>query len=108
MSLGYTLLILVMAGLLVYIWPVMSRFEMGKWKCFRLAFLMVFRHLPFTVMFLVLWILGICAVVLVPVPMMFVIPGACCYIESLFMEKLLRKYMSAPGTEEDLDKWYYK
>lgn len=108
MSLGYTLLILVAAGLFLYIWPVMSRFTMGKWSCFRLALLMVFRHLPFTVVFLALWILGICLVWLIPVPMTFVVPGACCYVESLLMEKLLRKYMAKPETEEDLEKWYYK
>lgn len=108
MSLGYTLLILVVAALFLYIWPVMSRFTMGKWNCFRLALLMVFRHLPFTVVFLALWILGICLVWLIPVPMTFVVPGACCYVESLLMEKLLRKYMAKPETEEDLEKWYYK
>lgn len=108
MSLGYTLLLLIVAGLFIYIWPVVSRFTMGKWDCFRLALLMVFRHLPFTVVFLALWILGICVVWLIPVPMIFVAPGACCYAESFLMEKLLRKYMTKPETEEDLEKWYYK
>lgn len=108
MSLGYTLLLLIVAGLFIYIWPVVSRFTMGKWDCFRLALLMVFRHLPFTVVFLVLWILGICVVWLIPVPMIFVVPGACCYAESFLMEKLLRKYMTKPEREEDLEKWYYK
>lgn len=81
---------------------------MGKWDCFQLALLMVFRHLPFTVVFLALWILAICIVWLIPVPMIFVVPGACCYLESFLMEKLLRKYMMKPETEEDLEKWYYK
>lgn len=108
MSLGYTLLILVCAGLFLYIWPVLSRFTMGKWACFRLSLLMVFRHLPFTILFLVIWIAGICLVVLIPVPMIFVIPGACCYGESFLMEKLLRKYMARPETEEEEEKWYYK
>ncbi len=108
MSLGYTLLILVAASVFLYIWPVVSRFTMGKWACFRLSLLMVFRHLPYTVLFLAMWILSICIVVLIPVPMTFIIPGGCCYLESFLMEKLLRKYMAKPETEEDLEKWYYK
>lgn len=108
MSAGYTLLILVTAGLLVYIWPVMSRFSMGNWECFRLALLMVFKHLPYTVVFLALWLLGVFIIALIPVPMTFIIPGACCYVQSLLMERILRKYMPAPKTEEEMDIWYYK
>lgn len=108
MSAGYTLLIFVAAGLFIYVWPVMSRFTMGKWDCFKLAFLMLFRHLPYTVLFVALWFLGAAAVFLIPVPMAFVLPGLCCYAQTFFMEKLLRKYMPAPVSQDDMDKWYYR
>lgn len=107
-SLGYTLLTLVVFALVIYVFPVMSRFTMKTWECFKLAALMVFRHLPFTVLFLALVVAGVCLVILVPAPMLFIIPGACCYGESFLMERLLKKYMAKPETEEEADKWYYK
>ena len=107
-SLGYTLLTLVVASLAVYVFPVMSRFTMSAWECFRLALLMVFRHLPFTVALLRMQIASICLVVLIPAPMLFIIPGACCYGQSFLMERLLKKYMAKPQTEEEAEKWYYK
>lgn len=107
-SLGYTLLTLVFLGLAVYVFPVMSRFTMQPLACFRLALLMVFRHLPSTVLMITALILGVCLVVLVPAPMLFIVPGACCYGESFLMERLLRQYMAEPATEEDAQKWYYR
>lgn len=107
-SLGYTLLILVVFALMIYVFPVMSRFTMKTWECFKLAALMVFRHLPFTVLFLALVTGGICLVILIPAPMLFVIPGTCCYGESFLMEKLLKKYMAAPKSEEEAERWYYQ
>lgn len=106
-SLGYTLLTLVFFGLILYLFPVMSRFTMKPWECFKLAFLMVFRHLPSTVLFLAIAIAGVCLTVLIPAPMLFVVPGACCMAESFLMERLLKKYMAKPQTEEEAEKWYY-
>ena len=33
---------------------------------------------------------------------------ACCYGQSFLMERLLKKYMAKPQTEEEAEKWYYK
>lgn len=107
-SLGYTLLTLVVMSLAVYVFPVMSRFTMSAWECFRLALLMVFRHLPFTVILLGMAIGTVCLVLLIPAPMLFILPGACCYGQSFLMERLLKKYMAKPQTEEEAEKWYYR
>ena len=108
MSLLYTLLILVAISVLIYLWPVMSRFDMGKWSCFRMALLMVFRHLPYTLAFWAIWLAGVFLMTWIPVPMLFVLPGACSYAQSFLMERLLRRYMAKPRTEEEKMKWYYK
>lgn len=107
-SLGYTLLTMVFFSLIIYVFPVMSRFTMTPWECIKLAFLMAFRHLPSTVVFLLLVIAGVCLVVMIPAPMLFVAPGACCYGASFLMERLLKKYMAKPATEEEAKKWYYQ
>lgn len=104
----YTLLTLMVMGMAVYIFPVMSRFAMRPLECFRLAFLMVFRHLPFTALLLCMEALAIFLAVLIPAPMLFVAPGACCYGKSFLMERLLKKYMAVPETEEEAQKWYYR
>ena len=107
-GLGYTLLTLVVMSLAVYVFPVMSRFTMSSWECFRLALLMVFRHLPFMVILLGMAIGTVCLVFLIPAPMLFILPGACCYGQSFLMERLLKKYMAKPQTEEEAEKWYYR
>lgn len=107
-SLGYTLLTLVVVSMAVYVFPVMSRFTMSAWECFRLALLMVFRHLPFTVILLGMAIGTVCLVLLIPAPMLFILPGACCYGQSFLMERLLKKYMAKPQTGEEAEKWYYR
>ena len=99
-SLGYTLLTLVVMSLAVYVFPVMSRFTMSSWECFR--------HLPFTVILLGMAIGTVCLVLLIPAPMLFILPGACCYGQSFLMERLLKKYMAKPQTEEEAEKWYYR
>lgn len=103
----YTLITLIVIGLFLYIFPVMSRFTFGKLEAFKLAIIMVFRHLPITVVLLLLTIVGIFVIGMVPIPMIFIIPGVFCYAGSFLMEKVLRKYMAEPETEEDKEKWYY-
>lgn len=106
-SLLYTLLSLVVIALFHYLIPVMSRFTMGRIECLKLAGIMVFRHLPYTVVMLVISIIGACIIFVMPIPMLFIMPGACCYVQSLLMEKLLLRYMAKPMTEADREKWYY-
>lgn len=107
-SLLYTLLILVVLGLFQYLFPVMSRFTMGKLESFRLAGIMVFRHLPTTIALILIMLAGFCIVMLIPIPMIFVVPGTCCFFSSFLMEKILLKYMAKPQTESDKEKWYYQ
>lgn len=106
-SLLYTLIILVVMGLFQYLFPVMSRFHMSKLESFKLAGIMVFRHLPTTVALIFIMLAGLSIVMLIPIPMIFVVPGACCYFSSFLMEKVLLKYMAGPETESDKEKWYY-
>lgn len=107
-SLGYTFIILIAVGVAIYIFPVISRFDMGKFACFKLALIMVFRHLPYTIVFFAILVAAIFLVGFIPIPFIFIVPGAACFLKSLLMEKLLKKYMAKPQTEEEEQKWYYQ
>ena len=81
---------------------------MDAFSCFKLALFMVFKHLPTTILLLLIVTAGIVSALLIPVPMIFVMPGVCCYVGSFLMERILRKYMAKPETKEDEEKWYYR
>ena len=104
----YLLLAFVIAGIVLYLFPVLSRFTMDVFSCFKLALFMVFKHLPTTILLLLLVAVGVVSALLIPVPMIFVMPGVCCYVGSFLMERILRKYMAKPETKEDEEKWYYR
>ena len=50
----YLLLAFVIAGIVLYLFPVLSRFTMDVFSCFKLALFMVFKHLPTTILLLLL------------------------------------------------------
>ena len=52
---------------------------MDVFSCFKLALFMVFKHLPTTILLLLLVAVGVVLALLIPIPMIFVMPGVCCY-----------------------------
>ena len=101
------MLMVVTAAILVYLFPVLSRFTMRMSDMVKLAFVMAVRYIGFTVTILIgtavlIWIWFY----FLPVPMILIWPGAWCYVCTFMIEKALRKYM--PVSEADEDAWYYK
>ena len=83
----YLLLAFVIAGIVLYLFPVLSRFTMDVFSCFKLALFMVFKHLPTTILLLLLVAVGVVLALL---------------------ERILRKYMAKPQSKEEEEKWYYR
>jgi uncharacterized membrane protein YesL len=103
----YLALGIVSFGVLVYLFPVLSRFTMKLTRMVKLAFVMAVRYLGFTIVILagtafLAWLLFY----YLPMPMIFVLPGAWCYVCTFMIEKALRNYMPAPSENEDA--WYYE
>ena len=103
----YTGLLVVTGAILIYLFPVMSRFTMKLSSMVKLSFVMAVRFLPYTAILLA----GLLLLVFVwfrylPIPMIFIWPGAFCFAGTFLMEKVLRKYMPAPAPGEDA--WYYE
>ena len=65
----YLLLAFVIAGIVLYLFPVLSRFTMDVFSCFKLALFMVFKHLPTTILLLLLVAVGVVLALLIPIPM---------------------------------------
>lgn len=101
----YLIVIVVSLCILIYLFPVFSRFEMGVAKMLQLSFVMSIRFFPITVMVaagsaLVGWL----TIYVLPIACVLVVPGIWCYLVTFPMEKALLHYMpeAKPGEEQ----WY--
>lgn len=102
----YDGILAVAAGIMLYLFPVLSRFSFKLTEGIKLAFVMAVRFLPMTavvltgtVLLFMLWAYYL------PVPLILVLPAAWCYLISFFMEKVLLRFMPKP--EEGSQEWYF-
>ncbi len=103
----YLALMLLSAGVLVYVFPVFSRFEMRLSAIWKLSFVMCIRFLPITAALLAgSGVLGWLLIYHLPMACILVIPGCWCYAVTFLMEKALLAYMPRP--EDGDDAWYYE
>lgn len=93
-----------------YAFPVLSRFDMTVKQLAKAAAFMSMRHLPFTLAMVVVTAAGVVGVLFIPI-LIFIAPAAVTLINSLLMERILKKY--TPKTEEESeeehsskDEWY--
>lgn len=101
----YDVAIIVSGCILIYLFPVFSRFEMRMTKMIQLSFVMSIRFFPVTVVAaagsaLVGWLL----IFQLPIACILFVPGVWCYLVTFLMEKALLHYMpeAKPGEEQ----WY--
>lgn len=110
----YGLFLLVSIFISIYIFPVLSRFEMKLSGILKLSFVMSMRFIYFTIPIglgtaLLIWL----QIYYLPMPCILVLPGAWCYVVTFMMEKVLLAYMPTQeeaeknGTGEVIDTWYY-
>ncbi len=83
-----------------YAFPVLSRFDMTIKQLSKAAIFMSIRHLPSTVAMVIITAAGIIGVLFIPI-LMFVVPATVVLLNSLLMERVLKKYM--PKAEENPD-----
>lgn len=118
MSLIYLILIFYSIGFLVYICPVLSRFSIRTGRLVKMASIMVFRHLPVTI--LLSAGTGGCGIlaysafravtseedVMPLIALLLLLPGIWCYVSTFLVEPVLKKYMPPPKEGESA--WYYE
>lgn len=93
----------------IYAFPILSRFEMTVKQLLKAAVFMSMRHILFTILMDVVFVISVIAVVyLIPI-MIFLVPALSVLINSFMMEKVFKKYMpQAEGSPEETgkDEWY--
>ena len=95
-------------SIIIYYFPLLSRFDKRNLEMAKLSAIVAFRYLPFTIGILILFLISMIGIYLMPWAI-FVIPGVYLYLLSYPMEYVLRKLMppAEEGTEE-AEKWYYQ
>jgi len=92
----------------VYIFPLLSRFNMGKKQLMKTALFMSMKHFPTTI--LLVFIVGACSIGTYIVLISFLImPGICCLLCSFPLERVFKKYMPEKSEGDDItgaDEWY--
>ncbi len=107
MSVIYLILMTASLGVIAYIFPILSRFEMKVGRMWKLAFVMCIRFFPITVALVVgTVLLGWAQFYIFPMACILLLPGVWCFIITFMMERALLAYMPKP--EEDDDSWYYE
>ena len=104
------LLILLLVLIVLYLFPVMSRFDMKLGKLCMLSFVMSIRFWYITLALLAgLAVVVFAQLYLLPIPMIFLTPGLWCFASSFLVEKAMKAYMPKPeesGDGEEIKNWY--
>ena len=104
----YVAISVIVAGFSIYVFPVLSRFELTVKQLVKTVFFISMRHLPSTVCMLIITAAGILGCLFVPL-LIFAVPATVTFLNSFLMERILKKYMpKSENTEENItkDEWY--
>ena len=96
MYMAYYVVMLVTLGTCCYLFPLLGRFEMGIKDLFRTALMLALRHLPTTIILVLLTVQMVAFGVQLWWPVFFA-PVLTTLLVSLFLERIFAKYLS----EED-------
>jgi uncharacterized membrane protein YesL len=98
MYMAYYIAMLIPAGLVCYLCPLLGRFEMKLGDLLRTAFTLTLRHLPSTCIIVLLVLQVVIWGVQKWYPVLFM-PVITCLVVSLFVEKIFLKYVSKEEAE---------
>lgn len=101
----YDGILIFLAMLAVYLFPVLSRFAMKLSDIVKLSFVMSLRFFYFTILLVAgTSILLYLQWKVLPMPTILLLPGGWTYLSSYLLEKAMKKYIPAPKEGEDA--WY--
>ena len=101
----YDGILIFLAMLAVYLFPVLSRFAMKLSDIVKLSFVISIRFFPYTVLLIAgTGILIYLQWNVLPIPTILLLPGGWAYVSSFLLEKAMKKYIPAPKEGEDA--WY--
>ncbi len=106
---GVYLAITILAlGFSTYVYPVLSRFDVTLRQLIKTVLIISLKHLPSTICMIILTGAAMLGVYIIPL-LLLIIPGVLVWLNSLLMEKILKKYTpESDDTDEEnkKDEWY--
>ena len=90
----------------VYVFAILSRFSFSVLQCIQTSFTMAAKHI-FTTFLLAAILLASCELIYRLPFLIVILPGIATLISSLLLERVFRKYMTKPDTEESTQ-WYWQ
>lgn len=103
----YDAFIIISFCVLLYLFPVLSRFETKLKEMLKLSFIMSVRFLPFTVLGVAGWAAVILLMIyILPIPCILFVPGLWCLALTFLVERALLAY--TPEAEAGEEQWFDK
>ena len=88
----------------IYVFPILSRFDMTVKQLIKASMFMSTRHLHFTILMLAVHVAAL-VVIYFFLPFIFFAPAIVVFVNSLMMEKIFKKYMpESEGSGEETGK----
>lgn len=104
----YCAIIMICLCILMFIFPILSRFTVTVKGLFKTAFFMSIRHLPTTILLILIFAVAVLGCWLTVIGIV-IIPAVCCLLSSFLIERVFKKYMPKPeesAEESGKDTWY--
>jgi uncharacterized membrane protein YesL len=98
----YTILAILIIGVMIYVFPILSRFTMKEGLYLKLALYITFRHLPITVILLIGFGIGVFILYYLPL-LIIILPAGIMYFNSYLIEPILETVPfieTVPGTTQ--------
>lgn len=93
----------------IYIFPVLSRFQLGVLQLFKTSFFLAIKHFPSTILLAVLSV-AFGLISYITIILILIAPAICFYISSFLFERILKKYTPKQDTDDSgdskVDEWY--
>ncbi len=102
LMIGSLSITLILIGLLMTLFPVLSRFSMRIGQMMKISLYMAFRHLLSTLVMLVVVVATGLGIYVMP-PMVLILPSLCAWLCSFPMERVMKRYMPKPEKQVEAD-----
>ena len=102
---AYDVMLVFFAAFMVWIFPVISRFDFKAGTTILLTFTIAARFFYFTILLIAAWVLTIYLCLKLSVGFTLLIPPFVCYFSTFIIERAFGKYTPKPKDNED--GWYY-
>lgn len=99
---------IIIVAILIYLFPVLSRFSMKISGMIKLAFVMSIRFFYFTLLIMIVTAaIGVVQFFFLPITLVLIWPSLWCFATTFMIEKAMKKYMPPPEDDGE-DHWYWE